>query len=138
MNDRMFVEFFQISCEATSRLAADALRLAGRQVTGKNITLMLATAPRNETESISVEFSDDSFCCQCLADARLFASEQRTPDDEALYQAVRHHFLSVVPRLSPETRQLLEAAFLGTMCGVRHAETSSLASREPDAVGVIP
>lgn len=138
MNDRMFVEFFQISCEATSRLAVDALRLAGRQVTSKDITLMLATAPRNETERISLEFSDDSFCCQCLADARLFVGEQGTPDNEALYQAVRHHFLSIVPSLSPETRQLLEAAFFGTMCGVRHAETASLAGREPDDVGVIP
>lgn len=135
MNLTAFSDFVAISCETTSLLAADALRLACARVTDRNIVRMLITAPRNERELSSLEFCEDSFCCQCLAEACCLVNDEGTREDKALYCRVRHYFLDVVPRLSPEARQILEKTFRGTLSGLREAAERSLESDEDIVVG---
>ena len=136
MNQTVIAELLVISCETTSRLAVDALRMSGRQMTDKTITRMLTTAPRDETDVTSLEFFEDSFCCRFLTDAWRTVSQQGTTADKAQFRQVRHHFLEVVPGLSPQARQLLERAFRGTMSGLRYAEEFSRDGDDDHSGGV--
>lgn len=111
-------EFFQMACAATVRHAVDALRLGGRKIRPGNVLLMLTTAPRDWDEVSSLDHHEDSFCRQCLSDAY---RRIETPEDRALFEDARHHFMSVLPYMSAQTRRLLEAAIKGVIPGLELA-----------------
>jgi hypothetical protein len=136
MNHAAFADFLGISCETTSRLAVDVLRLSCARVTDRNIVRMLITAPRNEADRLSLEFFEDSFCCQCLAHACCLVNDEGTREDKWVYRRARHYFLDVVPRLSTEGRQILETTFRATMSGLRESAERSLDTDEDHVVGV--
>lgn len=109
---------FRVVCAATARHAAETLRLAGRKVTPRTIAAMVTSASRNSTAR-EREYTDDSFCLECIKDASDRVAGEGTPEEKVLFIEAYRHFVIDLPTLSPTARNLLEAAFAGFSDGMR-------------------
>lgn len=107
------LDFFRIACEATAYHACQLIRLTGREPSPIEVVEMLTSAPRNLDDPLDPEFHRDSYCCNCMAQAKRALEDEGTPEDKLAWDAASRHFWVTIRDLSPASRHLLESAFQG-------------------------
>lgn len=103
--------YWRNSCMRLLRSGIDALLLAGRSVTVRDLYRLVISAPQSLNDVASDQWQQSSFCFECLS-----AADKRSKSgaQSADFEIVTDYFLAEFPALSDKTRSIIVSQFTST------------------------